>query len=931
MSHNVVLLGRDEECAVLEDVLAQAREGTSGVIVVSGAPGIGKTVLLDRVVESASDFQVVRAWGVESEMEFAFAALHQVCGSLLGGLDHLPIPQRRALETAFGLSVGEPPDPFFVGLGMLSLLSAAALEKPLLCVVDDVQWLDNASAQALGVVARRLDADAVALVLATRDGPDRADLSGLRELHLDGLSASDARFLLSSALPGPVDERVTERLLRETQGNPLALIELPRGMTAGQLAGGFGLLEKLGIPGRIEVSFRRRLETLPAASRALLLVAAAEPSGDAALLWRACEFMGIGPEAAGPAEDEDLIRIDSTVRFFHPLVRSAVYQAAAMTERRQAHRALAEALDPTRDPDGHAWHRAEATSGPDEDVAVALQHCAQRAQARGGLAAAAAFLERSVALTVDVHPRSERALAAAEATHQIGSHARAIELLALADAGPLDDKQRAQAERLRGLIIYQASDGRDGWEHLLRAAEALETLDAHLSQTTLIEALHAANTSLSRDVEVEVGRALIRLPDSQPPDPTLVLLRGFGSLFVEGFPSGLDLIRQALDVFRSTPFGGDEHPYVLKLAADAALSFWDDAGSDVLTEQSVQLARTVGALAHWVWALDERAYVLTLGGQLSEATACIDEAEAIQPGYSTIFGVSLHSEVTAGLRDGDSDLCDSLRRKLRQQGDGSTASQVIASGEGSLAMLYNGLGRYRDAFEAGVRSRALHPAGGFGLGLAELVEAATRCDELDVAHEALEGLTVRTQLGGTDWALGVEACARALLSDDAVAEDLYLEAIERLGRTRMRLPFARAHLVYGEWLRRQRRRSDAREQLRVAHDLFDDMGATSFAARARTELGAHGIHRAQPAQRHARPADTARGADRHPGRRRADQRRDRRSALHQPGNRRLPPQEDLPQARRALACRTRRHHHHDPHAALTTRRRERRRGRRGPS
>lgn len=843
MSHNgTALLGRERECAALEDVLLRAREGTSGVILVRGAPGIGKTVLLDRVVASAAEFQVVRAAGVESEMQFAFAALHQLCGSLLGRLEQLPIPQRLAVETAFGLSVGEPPDPFFVGLGVLSLLSTTAAARPLLCVVDDVQWLDHASAQALGVVARRLDADAVALVLATRDVADLAGLSGLKELRLGGLSPADSRELLSSALPVNVDDRVIERILRETEGNPLALIELPRGMTAAELAGGFGLLEKLGIPGRIEVSFRRRLEVLPAATRRLLLVAAAEPSGDAALLWQACAVLGIGPDAAGTAEDEDLVRIDSRVRFFHPLVRSAVYQAAAVTERRHVHRALAEALDPAADPDGHAWHRAEATSGPDEDVAAELQRCAERAQARGGIAASAAFLQRSVALTIDAHARSERALAAAEATNLAGSQDHALELLALAEAGPLDDTQRAQAERLRGLIIYRSSDGRDGAQHLLRAAEALAPLDEQLSRTTLIEALQAADSALLPDVSQDVGRSLVRLPDPHEQDPTLLLLHGYGLLFVDGFPHGLDLIRRALEVFRSAAFGGDEHPYVLKLAAQAALSFWDDAAGDVLSQQSVQLARDAGALGHCLWALDERAYFLTHAGQLSEAIACIDDAEAIQPGHTEKTpSVSFYSEGTLGLRDGDTAACESLERKLRGNHDGTMTSMIISGGEGALAMLYIGLGRYRDAFEAGVRARELHPAGGFGLGLADLVEAASRCDELDVASEALGRLTVRTQLSPTDWALGVEACARALLSADAAAERLYVEAIERLGRTRMRLPLARAHLVYGEWLRRMRRRSDAREQLRVAHDLFDEMGATSFAARARIELGATGV------------------------------------------------------------------------------------------
>jgi DNA-binding CsgD family transcriptional regulator len=838
-----VLLGRAEECARLDGLLAGAREGSSGVLLVRGAAGIGKTALLEHAVgsASASGFEVVRASGVESEMELAFAALHQVCLPFLSGLDRLPAPQRMGLETAFGLSVGDPPDPFFVGLGVLSLLSdAASAGRPVLCVVDDVQWLDRASALALGVVARRLEADRVAMVLAARDSAEVKELSGLAELRLDGLSGGDARRLLLSGLPGRMDEQVVERILSETEGNPLALIELPRGMSAAELAGGFGLLEKLGLSGRIEESFRRRLEPLPAETRRLLLVAAAEPSGDAALLWQACSLLGVGPEAAVAAEDENLIQVDSRVHFFHPLVRSAVYQAASGGDRRRAHGALAEVIDPVRDPDRRAWHRAEASAGPDEEVAAELQRSAQRAHTRGGVAAAAALLERSVALTLDAPSRSARALAAAEARNQAGGYERALELVWLAEAGPLDEIQRAQADRLRGLIIFARSDGRDGASHLLRAGQVLAPLDSELSRTALIEALHAAQTSATEDVTADVGRALLSLAGSEPPDPTVLLLRGHGALFVHGVPHGLELIRQAVEAFKSAPFRGDEHPYVLDMAATSAYFLWDDGGCDRLTARIVKLARDAGALGHWLpEALAIRSFFLESAGDLAEAIAALDEANAVRA--ATGVPIRWRDGRATGLRDGGTGVCESLRRQLRNDFDHAKLSHVASFIEGSLATLYNGLGLYRDAFEAGVRSRELHPAGDFGQGLAELVEAAVRCDEIDVARDALEALTARTQLGGSDWALGVAACSRALVSQDAAADDLYREAIDRLGRTRMRLPLARAHLVYGEWLRRQQRRGDARQQLRAAHDMFDDMGASSFAARARHELTATGV------------------------------------------------------------------------------------------
>jgi DNA-binding CsgD family transcriptional regulator/tetratricopeptide (TPR) repeat protein len=773
-------------------------------------------------------------------MELAFAALHQLCSPFLSGFDRLPDPQRVALETAFGLTLGDPPDPFFVGLGVLSLLSEAAAGRPVLCLVDDVQWLDRASAVALGVVARRLEADSVALVLAARDSVEVKELSGVADLRLDGLSAADSRRLLSSVLPGRVDERVVERILAETGGNPLALIELPRGMSPAELAGGFGLLEKLGLPGRIEESFRRRLQPLPAETRRLLLVAAAEGSGEAALVWQACALLGVGPEAAGAAEDENLIHIGSRVRFFHPLVRSAVYQAASANERRRAHQALAEVIDPVRDPDRRAWHRAEATAGPDEQAAAELQQSAQRAQARGGVAAAAAFLERSVALTVDEGSRSVRALAAAEARNQAGGFDRALELVAIAEAGPLDESQRAQADRLRGLIIYARSGRRDGAPDLLRAAQALAPFNEELSRITFIEAVQAALTSAT-DCTAEVGQALLGLPEPEPPDPTLLLLRGCGATFVHGFRNGLDLTRQAVNAFRSAPFSADEHLDVLNLAARAAYHLGDDACVDHLTARSLQLARDAGAVGHWLpETLDARAAFLAAAGDLSEAIATVDEADAVKAATGVLSGWSGGLRAK-GLRDGGTIVCESLKRQLQEEFDETVPSAWASYIETTLAMLYNGLGLYRDAFEAGVRSRRLCPGRGYSVALAELVEAAVRCDETDAAVETLEEITARTLPGDSDWALGVEAYARALVNVDATADDLYQEAIDRLARTRMRLALARAHLVYGEWLRRENRRVDGRHQLRVAHDMFDDMGATSFAARARHELAATGV------------------------------------------------------------------------------------------
>ena len=485
-----MLRGRDSECEVLTRLLEGARGGRGAALVVQGEAGVGKTALLDYAVESASDLRVVRAVGVESEMELAFAALHQLCGPMLDRLGRLPGPQRAALGTAFGLESGPAPDLFFVGLAVLSLLSEAAGERPLVCVVDDAQWLDRVSAQALGFAARRLLAESVLVVFAARE--PGADLRGLPELVVEGLQDPDARELLDSVVRWPLDERVAERIVAETRGNPLALLELPRGLSPAELDGGFGLPDVLPLPGRIEQSFLRRVESLPEQSRLLLVVAAAEPLGDPALVWRAAGKLGILAQAVAPAAAAGLVEIGTRVRFRHPLVRSAAYRSASLEERRAVHRALAEATDPQIDPDRRAWHRAQATPGPDEDVAAELERSAGRAQARGGLAAAAAFLERSANLTADPTRRAERTLAAAQFNVQAGAFDAALGLLVAAECGTLDEFGYARVDLLRGRVASASSAGSEAPAQLLKAARRLEPLDITLARETYLDAWGAA-------------------------------------------------------------------------------------------------------------------------------------------------------------------------------------------------------------------------------------------------------------------------------------------------------------------------------------------------------------------------------------------------------------------------------------------------------
>jgi hypothetical protein len=533
---DLMVLGRRDECAALDGLLEGARAGRSGVLVVRGEAGIGKTALLDYAIGAASGLMVLRAVGVESEMELAFAALHLLCVPLLDRLDQLPGPQRDALATTFGLSAGAVPDRLLVGLAVLSLLSEVAEERPLVCVVDDAQWLDRASAQVLAFVARRLRVESVAMVFAAREPSE--EFTGLPQVLVQGLGDADARALVASVIPQRLDERIVEQFLAEARGNPLALLELPKGSTRSQLPGGFVLSGALSLVGRIEQSFLERLEALPDDSQRLLLVAAAEPTGDPTLVWRAAERLGITGAGLEPAESAGLIEIDSRVRFRHPLARSAVYRAATPQQRRWVHQALAEASDAQLDPDRRAWHLAEATSRPDEDVAAELERAASRAQARGGLAATAAFLERAASLTSEPPRRAERALAAAQAKYEAGVLDEALALLGTAEAGAVDNAQHARVPLLRAQIAFASRRGRDAPALLLEAARGLEAVDPDRARATYLEALEAARFAgrLGGGADaVDVSRAALAGPASRrPPRPTDLLLQGMATLPING-------------------------------------------------------------------------------------------------------------------------------------------------------------------------------------------------------------------------------------------------------------------------------------------------------------------------------------------------------------------------------------------------------------
>jgi DNA-binding CsgD family transcriptional regulator len=835
------LVGRDGLCRDLDQLVSAIVAGQSRALVLRGEPGIGKTTLLDYLAARATECRVEHAAGIESELELAFAGLHQLCTPMLDHLDNVATPQREALQIALGRSSGPAPDRFLVGLAVLSLLSDVAHEQPLLCLVDDGQWLDRASAQVLAFVARRLGAESLGLVFAA-SAPTR-ELAGLPDLVVEGLRDQDARALLDCALTGPIDTRVRDQIIAEAHGNPLALLELPRGLTPAQLAGGFGIPGAMGSTSSVEESFRRRVDALPGPARRLLLIAAAEPTGDAALVWRAASRLGISSTAAVPAAEARLAEFAGRVWFCHPLVRSAAYRSGSVRDAQQAHRALAEVTDARLDPDRRAWHLAQAAAGPDEEVADELERSADRARSRGGVAAAAAFLERSAVLTLAPEQRARRALAAADAMLQAGELSMARDLLATAEAGSAGEAHQAHVDLLRGRIAFAASRGSEAPTLLLAAARRLESVDAAVARSTYLEALSAgifAGQLASPGSGLwEVARAALTAPPppGSPRAPDL-LLDGLAAYYIDGYATGVPVLRTALTAF-GTGMSVQEELRWLWLACLTAVHVWDDDAWERLSARYLALVRQTGALGEHPLALSMRAQRLLLGGELTASESLVAQAQAATE--ATGGTLAPYSALAVAALRGDerrvSALADAVAPEVTERGEGVGMTALGMAN----ALLFLGLGRYQEAMPAAQLATA--SPGTIGTppwAIAELIEAAVRTGKIDVATDAYERFAEMTDASGSDWALGHQARARAQLSDGAEADDSYREAIDRLQRTGMRICLARAHLLYGEWLRRERRRSDAREQLRAAVSMLDSMGVSAFAERARRELRATG-------------------------------------------------------------------------------------------
>jgi DNA-binding CsgD family transcriptional regulator len=842
------LRGRQDECDTLSRLVASAQSGRSQVLVLRGEAGIGKTALLEFLVDRARGCRVGRAGGVESELELAYAGLHQLCSPYLDMIGNLPGPQRAALSTVFALRPGRPPDRFLLGLAVLTLLSAVAEKQPLICVVDDAQWLDQASAQTLEFVARRLAAEPVGLVFAVRETDEEPKLAGLPELQVRGLDFDDAAALLESAVPGTLDPRVRNRILAESNGNPLALLELPRAMTGTELAFVPVSRARSATPlaSRLQQGFIRQLGALPPPSRQLLLAASAEPVGDLPLLLRAAQRLGIGADAAATAESAGLIELSDRVKFRHPLVRSAVYRSATPRERREVHQALADATDQDLDPDRRAWHRACAAVGPDENVAAELERSADRAVSLGGLAAAAAFLETAAALTPDPARRAQRKLDAGQAKATAGAFGEALSLLTDAEEGPLSEDGLALIDLLRAQISYNSRHGNQALPMLLAAARRFEPLDGNVARGTYLDALSAALfagrlASGPGPGMRQVAKAARAAPPPQAAGKVDLLLEGMAVLYTDGYAASAPLLRRAVRAFGSEDLTLDEAFHSAWVAAVAAVDLWDDEHWDILSQRHLDVVRKAGALSLLPLALASRAIFDIHSGNLAAAASLVAESQWITEvtgGENTLTPIP--GAWLAAMQG---------HEKQAEQMIQDTLNAATALGQGvglnmmysARAALYNGLGRYEDALAA-AQEAAIDPLelGPPKWALAELVEAGARSGNSHVAAGAFEQLSAMTRASGTELALGIEAARGALLRNDHSAEQLYHEALDRLGQTRIRIELARAQLLYGEWLRREGRRVDARAQLRTAYEALAAMGAEAFADRARHELAATG-------------------------------------------------------------------------------------------
>jgi DNA-binding CsgD family transcriptional regulator len=837
-----LFVGRDSESKYLAELLVEARQNQSRVLVIRGAPGIGKTELVASMIASTEDWRIVRTLGVEAEAELPFAALHQLCGPWLALLGDLPVPQRNALGAAFGLVPGTGAERFLVGLATLSLLSALAQEEPLICIVDDAHWLDRESAQVLGFVARRLSTDPIVMIFVTREYSNLLD--GLPQMILEGLSPDESEFLLSSAMDEQLNWHARKQLLEVAKGNPLALLELPKGLTSTELSVGFGATSDLPLSQRIEETFGRRIDHLTPESQLLLTLAAADQLGDAATLWRAAEFLGL-EFVAEPQEISGLLTIDTSARFRHPLVRSAAYSRASYRERQFVHSALAGANDPEIDPDRRAWHLAAATEGFDENIAAELERSASRAQERSGVTAAAAFLQRSADLTSDPELRAIRLLMAGAAYLESGAIDQANECLRRSSGQLVDPFARAQAMRMEGGLRFFGGRGGETPSLLFRAAEALHEIDPLLANETMLEAFDAALWAadlMTGTTFEDMAKSVGSWPEVDQPDTAAaLLLKGLSERLTGSYRSAVQAWNRSIETRGPDAKEQTQWEQLFGWSWTVSGDMLDFENHISSAREHVRRAREVGALSDLPSAILQLAWSERLAGRLEAASALNDEAKEISSATGMPEWPGANGIIRLGVLcwQGNEQVALELSGPVAaaaERGQGLTRIMV----EYGLATLQLGLGRYREARDHAWKVFDADPLYLGSLVLADLVEAAARSNDLVTAMAAVDRLSTRAEASGAPWALGLLARARALIASDDKAEDLYGQSIDHLAMSGVRTDLARSQLLFGEWLRRQRRRKDAREHLQTALHNLRETGAGAFANRAEIELAATG-------------------------------------------------------------------------------------------
>jgi DNA-binding CsgD family transcriptional regulator len=827
-------------------VLDAVRGGVSSTLVLVGGLGVGKTVLLEYAIDAAPDMQIVAVTGVQSEIGMEFAALHQLLLPFPPTLDVLPSPQRDALRVAFGLEAGPPPDLFLVGLAVLTVLSHAVQEQPLLCVIDDAHWLDAESAQVLAFVARRLYADRVGMIIAVGERGVTQQFDDLPSVEVGPLPDAEAAELLRSVAGAPLNEQLVSRILADTQRNPLALVELSAEFDVAQLAGLAALPEPLPLSDRLERRFLRQVRGLPADSRAFVLLAAADPAPERSRLWRAAVLAGIDPDAAAAdAESAGLLEFPGAwVRFRHPLIRSAVYHGATDGERRRAHLALADVSNSGSDLDEgrRAWHRAAATTVPDEDVATELDRAAARARGRGGYWAQVALLRRSVELTPDEGRRAQREVALAGAEFASGRPDTAHDLLDHAMPRLTDDMTRGQATQLTGIILYIQGKSAEAARVLAAAARAFGP-DAVAARSAILSALLAAQWAGPEQTRT-IAAAARSFPRPAGSAPTVsdLLLDGFATRFTAGYAEAAGPLRAAIAALLADDLDPVTGLRYFELGAVAAGSLWDDQAFHDIAERWANTARTLGALTVLPLALAFQTMSAWLAGRFDDADARLAEmSEVIAASHSPpMLGTDSRGQ---GILLAYRGRTDQARAAGAAQVRESTArGQRLPADQGRYIVAVADLCArdYNAAVAAALPVIEDDPAFIAETALPELVEAAVRSGNRETADRAFGTLSERALAAGTPWALGLRARCQALVDEDGNAEDAYTESIRQLQHSRAVVDLARTRLLYGQWLRRAKRRRDARHQLRTATDMFTAMGADAFAEQATTELRATG-------------------------------------------------------------------------------------------